>query len=100
HTSISSSSRHLTQLTPFTYITFNFFLLFFFFNDTAPPEISTLSLHDALPICAPRFGVLVGRSGRRFVFPLCLLRLRRRRSEGHTSELQSHSDLVWRLLLG
>src|SRR5204862_6784170 len=22
----------------------------FFFNDTAPPEISTLSLHDALPI--------------------------------------------------
>src|ERR1039458_5693239 len=25
-------------------------LLFFFFNDTATPEISTLSLHDALPI--------------------------------------------------
>src|SRR3989442_4091891 len=25
----------------------------FFFNDPAPPEISTLSLHDALPICAP-----------------------------------------------
>src|SRR5438270_14004834 len=25
--------------------------LFFFFNDTAPPEIYTLSLHDALPIC-------------------------------------------------
>ena len=24
--------------------------LFFFFNDTAPPEIYTLSLHDALPI--------------------------------------------------
>src|SRR2546426_10811105 len=24
--------------------------LFFFFNDTAPPEISPLSLHDALPI--------------------------------------------------
>src|SRR3989449_3114374 len=23
----------------------------FFFNDTAPPEIYTLSLHDALPIC-------------------------------------------------
>src|ERR1017187_5857711 len=27
-----------------------FFLFFFFFNDTAPPEISPLSLHDALPI--------------------------------------------------
>src|SRR6266487_4057011 len=25
--------------------------VFFFFNDPAPPEIYTLSLHDALPIC-------------------------------------------------
>src|SRR2546426_6984049 len=29
---------------------FCFFLLFFFFNDTATTEIYTLSLHDALPI--------------------------------------------------
>src|SRR5437773_9601276 len=28
--------------------------LVFFFNDTAPTEIYTLSLHDALPICRPR----------------------------------------------
>src|SRR6266536_4784091 len=28
-------------------------LFFFFFNDTAPTEIYTLSLHDALPISAP-----------------------------------------------
>src|SRR2546429_810585 len=28
--------------------------VFFFFNDTAPTEISTLSLHDALPISAGR----------------------------------------------
>src|SRR5258708_39890865 len=27
-------------------------LFFFFFNDTAPPEISPLPLHDALPICS------------------------------------------------
>src|SRR5947209_13435484 len=27
-------------------------LSFFFFNDTATTEIYTLSLHDALPICA------------------------------------------------
>src|SRR5438034_1973243 len=27
---------------------------FFFFNDTAPTEIYTLSLHDALPISSPR----------------------------------------------
>src|SRR5258705_7689518 len=33
---------------------------FFFFNDTAPTEISPLSLHDALPICTDR-----GRSGNR-----------------------------------
>src|SRR5439155_19724941 len=28
----------------------SFFSVFFFFNDTAPTEIYTLSLHDALPI--------------------------------------------------
>src|ERR1041384_8785819 len=28
------------------------FFCFFFFNDTATTEIYTLSLHDALPICA------------------------------------------------
>src|SRR6478736_8339086 len=27
-------------------------IVFFFFNDTATTEIYTLSLHDALPICA------------------------------------------------
>src|SRR6267154_4198813 len=30
-----------------------YFLLFFFFNDTATTEIYTLSLHDALPISSP-----------------------------------------------
>src|SRR3712207_6888389 len=29
--------------------------VFFFFNDTATTEIYTLSLHDALPICRPRY---------------------------------------------
>ena len=29
-----------------------FVFYFFFFNDTATTEIYTLSLHDALPICA------------------------------------------------
>src|SRR5438552_16035219 len=28
---------------------------FFFFNDPPTTEIYTLSLHDALPICSPRF---------------------------------------------
>src|SRR3712207_9246031 len=33
------------------YVTCSMFF-FFFFNDTATTEIYTLSLHDALPICA------------------------------------------------
>src|SRR5690242_21802883 len=35
------------------------FFVFFFFNDTATPEIYTLSLHDALPIFAPGNGSLL-----------------------------------------
>src|SRR3712207_9464566 len=35
-------------------------MCFFFFNDTATTEIYTLSLHDALPICA--FAGVVGAS--------------------------------------
>src|SRR5205809_5692957 len=38
-------------------------LFFFFFNDPAPPEIYTLSLHDALPISLGQ-----GRGARR---PVC-----------------------------
>src|SRR5260370_27349090 len=66
---------------------------FFFFNDTATTEIYTLSLHDALPIsitacrgCFPTW-----RSPR----PMAATA----RSEEHTSELQSHLNLVCRLLL-
>src|SRR6266496_6434512 len=76
---------------------------FFFFNDTATPEIYTLSLHDALPICrAP-----VSRPGRRGTRSPAGTRSgpgrRRRRcpdrSEEHTSELQSRREIVCRLLL-
>src|SRR2546430_11732556 len=68
--------------------------IFFFFNDTATTEIYTLSLHDALPICRPRWRRRRGRgrSGR-------LPGRRSGRSEEHTSELQSQSNLVCRLLL-
>src|SRR4029077_21297600 len=66
-------------------------LSLFFFNDTATTEIYTLSLHDALPIS---FGPGVHPA------PFILrLRHSRHRSEEHTSELQSHLNLVCRLLL-
>src|SRR5438270_14036775 len=41
-----------------------FFFFFFFFNDTATTEIYTLSLHDALPICAGQQGQEVLREER------------------------------------
>src|SRR5260221_12678409 len=71
--------------------------LFFFFNDTATTEIYTLSLHDALPILpAPRS--LVATLS--WISNICRLACTwLSRSEEHTSELQSHSDLVCRLLL-
>src|SRR5712675_3794217 len=71
---------------------------YFFFNDTATTEIYTLSLHDALPI-----------SGREFSYELMAAIAQRpepelqvtlgRRSEEHTSELQSRLHLVCRPLL-
>src|SRR2546421_12349151 len=87
-------------------------LLFsFFFNDTATTEIYTLSLHDALPISFghPAVRAKIGRrrsrlAPHRSVEPgepreSCEPCEPCERSEEHTSELQSRSDLVCRLLL-
>src|SRR5258708_18034236 len=90
----------------------------FFFNDTATTEIYTLSLHDALPICARWQAHRLQRRKeqtlcpdarrqkshnrrRKSPWPCPRLRLvgRGRRSEEHTSELQSPDHLVCRLLL-
>src|SRR5258706_9601029 len=68
-------------------------LLFFFFNDTATTEIYTLSLHDALPICRAMAGFVFLHDWRR------RQSCRKTRSEEHTSELQSLTNLVCRLLL-
>src|SRR6266481_4145424 len=73
------------------------FFFFFFFNDTATTEIYTLSLHDALPILAPR-SMPRSRSTIR-VADVCSAPPRALRSEEHTSELQSQFHLVCRLLL-
>src|SRR2546428_11056614 len=94
-------------------------LFFFFFNDTATTEIYTLSLHDALPISpetrpfwlisptilpslttasllTPNFTIMEIASP---TFAECSIVFIGDRSEEHTSELQSRSDLVCRLLL-
>src|SRR5204863_8627992 len=95
----------------------------FFFNHTAPTEIYTLSLHDALPISHEDQGFIEGPF-LRFAGPFAVAEagdLREgdlrdlaagefdgdgfffeaaaERSEEHTSELQSRRDLVCRLLL-
>src|SRR3989475_13250464 len=73
---------------------------FFFFNDTATTEIYTLSLHDALPIS--RLLPKGTHHYQEFIKPAELARWLREadmRSEEHTSELQSQSNLVCRLLL-
>src|SRR3712207_9509097 len=83
-----------------------------FFNDTAPTEIYTLSLHDALPILGRDDAQLALRliaRGSHAEYEQMEERLREegidallddpRRSEEHTSELQSRQYLVCRLLL-
>src|SRR5258708_30630345 len=80
---------------------------FFFFNDTATTEIYTLSLHDALPIFAPRRAPTVpvlrrrtwSRAGRPSRTNPVWAPRAACRSEEHTSELQSPDHLVCRLLL-
>src|SRR2546427_11471206 len=74
--------------------------LFFFFNDTATTEIYTLSLHDALPICGRDLGGAESQGGPGCDPGVCgRPQTRQCRSEEHTSELQSQSNLVCRLLL-
>src|SRR2546430_11180877 len=79
--------------------------VFFFFNDTATTEIYPLSLHDALPICRstaasqPTAVEPGGTTRSRSAGQASHARALRTRSEEHTSELQSQSNLVCRLLL-
>src|SRR5438046_10406556 len=81
----------------------SFLRFFFFFNATATTEIYTLSLHDALPISHLR-EVALDPLRHRHGNHLARARGRRPehglgRSEEHTSELQSLTNLVCRLLL-
>src|SRR5436305_11790424 len=84
----------------------------FIFTNTAPSELSTLSLHDALPISppggttaspprsSPANRVVALNSVRRPApFRRGSRAAEKKRSEEHTSELQSRPHLVCRLLL-
>src|SRR2546430_12952607 len=81
----------------------------FFFNDTATTEIYTLSLHDALPISSKPPKPTYGEWPRTQPRPTWSASTRKKngrsssrssgRSEEHTSELQSQSNLECRLLL-
>src|SRR5690349_24084816 len=97
--------------------------MLFLFTAPATTEIYTLSLHDALPICAPAgFVDVIGGFHGPEIYPpappcctaFCTRKVprcdswariaarhfsRAKRSEEHTSELQSRRDLVCRLLL-
>src|SRR5205085_10923384 len=94
---------------------FSLFLILFLFQITATPEIYTLSLHDALPISTGCPGQLPGRvlgstpttviittkKTSQVIITVVGVEPSTRpgRSEEHTSELQSQSNLVCRLLL-
>src|SRR5260370_35894419 len=96
-----TSYLHISLLLFFLFISINrlLFPFFFFFNDTATTEIYTLSLHDALPIYVrQKCGVAYATSLLRSSPPRKRFR-GGERSEEHTSELQSHLNLVCRLLL-
>src|SRR5260370_14057749 len=84
----------------------------FFFNDPATTEIYPLPLHDALPICLRRHAAVEAVDRELQVLLIGLDRVvqhrlhdtieayqKNLRSEEHTSELQSHLNLVCRLLL-
>src|SRR5438093_5852109 len=70
----------------------------FFFNASPPTEIYNLSLHDALPISPGRRGAQGHHPAERRR-RLRVGARRQARSEEHTSELQSLTNLVCRLLL-
>src|SRR5206468_12219444 len=96
------------------------FAIHFFFTDPSTPQFPTLSLHDALPISSScsmsaarsRLCSITFMTQRLYAYENAtakttmpdadsrwVMKVIEQRSEEHTSELQSRSDLVCRLLL-
>src|SRR5690242_4752167 len=92
----------LTILFSHLYQVYTLYFLFFF-NDTATTEIYTLSLHDALPISTCAGALLqINICNNQLIDSSIAVDSNIKaayRSEEHTSELQSHVNLVCRLLL-
>src|SRR5690349_24566863 len=78
------SSGQLSGIQPILATFIEYFVMivisFFFFNDAATTEIYTLSLHDALPICARHHGVAAVRALRASRKRVPVLRDRDRKS--------------------
>ena len=79
--------------------------VFFFFNDTATTEIYTLSLHDALPISEQQTRIIeeaahsVAEDNVELAQCFIVKSACEKDRKEHTSELQSLTNLVCRLLL-
>src|SRR5688500_19110587 len=73
--------------------------LLFFYNDPPTTKIYTLSLHDALPICKALDDPPHAAVANQEYTHVSAESKEQRRSEEHTSELQSPCNLVCRLLL-
>src|SRR5438477_1947583 len=74
-------------------------LFFFFLMIPRPPRSTPLSLHDALPILRSSRRPARGNTAVTVTGRGRPCQATGRRSEEHTSELQSHVNLVCRLLL-
>src|SRR5262249_60521567 len=95
-------STDASPFLPYALVASTYVLFFFFFNAPATTEIYTLSLHDALPIFSGPRPACGSPRPTRPAPPCCATRAAgrsRSRSEEHTSELQSLTNLVCRLLL-
>src|SRR5438034_3682195 len=92
-----SISYHLLLFYFFFSVSFLYYLFFFFLMIRRPPRSTLFPYTTLFRSCSCSFGLSKVRSA------LCPRKFQMKsvsaRSEEHTSELQSHSDLVCRLLL-
>src|SRR5438093_7080116 len=100
-----SMMRQVLTSDPYTTRDVPLYFLIFYFHHTATTDIYTLSLHDALPISGSSISGAATLDERLYDMASCWWEILGHvvqpliRSEEHTSELQSLTNLVCRLLL-